>query len=79
MGNIYLGGTGKTPMIIYFSKLFSKWNRTHTIVSRGYGRAGRSTVVVNNGKKTCVDVNQSGDEPQMLSQILKNIRIIKIM
>ena len=76
IGNITVGGTGKTPMIIYFSQLFSKWKINHTIISRGYKRASTGVVVVNDGEKRCIDVALSGDEPQMLSQILKNIPII---
>ena len=76
IGNITVGGTGKTPMIIYFSKLFSKWKINHAIISRGYKRTSWGDVVVNDGQKTCVDVAQSGDEPQMLSHALKNIPIV---
>lgn len=37
IGNITTGGTGKTPMVIWVSKLLAGQNVSHGIVSRGYG------------------------------------------
>ena len=46
IGNITVGGTGKTPMVIYFSQLLTKQNIKHAIVSRGYKKTAWGTTVV---------------------------------
>ena len=56
VGNIYLGGTGKTPLVIYIAKILLKKNITPGIISRGYKRKSKGMVVVHNGKKILVDV-----------------------
>jgi len=38
VGNITVGGTGKTPMVEYLAKEFVKQNKKVVILSRGYGR-----------------------------------------
>ena len=76
VGNITVGGTGKSPMVIYLSKLLEKLNISHSVVSRGYGRKSKNMIVVNDGVETCAKINDSGDEAQVLSQKLKNVPIV---
>lgn len=77
IGNITVGGTGKTPMIIYLSQLLTKQNKKHAIVSRGYKKSSRGTVIIQNyNKQIVVDPLVGGDEPVMLAYKLKNIPII---
>ena len=65
VGNITVGGTGKTPFLIYLCQYLKKLGYTPGIISRGYG--GQSKVyplcVTNE-----VTVNQVGDEPFMIAQ-----------
>ena len=76
IGNISIGGTGKTPMIETISKELTKNNISHCIVSKGYKKKIKGTVVVSNQKQIISSIEQSGDEPFMLAHSLKNIPII---
>ena len=52
VGNLVMGGTGKTPMVVWLASLFSKEGYRVGIVSRGYGgvESGRGVVVSDGGK-----------------------------
>ena len=76
IGNISIGGTGKTPMIETISKELTKNNISHCIVSRGYKKKIKGTVIVSNQQEIISSIKQSGDEPFMLAHSLKNIPII---
>tara|TARA_B100001996_G_scaffold28777_1_gene22018 strand:+ start:392 stop:1411 length:1020 start_codon:yes stop_codon:yes gene_type:complete len=76
IGNISIGGTGKTPMIETISKELTKNNISHCIVSRGYKKKIKGTVIVSNQQEIISSIEQSGDEPFMLAHSLKNIPII---
>ena len=76
IGNISIGGTGKTPMIETISKELTKNNISHCIVSKGYKKKIKGTVVVSNQKQIISSIEQSGDEPFMLAHSLNNIPII---
>ena len=68
VGNITVGGTGKTPTVLYLANAFIASGKRVAIISRGYGRSSRGTVIVSDGRKILVPVNQSGDEPFLLAQ-----------
>ena len=76
VGNISIGGTGKTPMVIYLSKLLKKHGINVGIISRGYGRKSNGIIIVHNEKKLLVDAKIGGDEPYLIGQELKNTPII---
>ena len=77
IGNISLGGTGKTPHVIEIAKFLRKSGYTPAIVSRGYGgKAGKGPVIVTDGKKVLTDVSICGDEPYMMAKTLKGIPIL---
>jgi tetraacyldisaccharide 4'-kinase len=65
IGNIAIGGTGKTPLITYLAKRAGELGLRVGIVSRGYG--GQSdTYPLNVTAET--PVSQSGDEPKLLTR-----------
>tara|TARA_Y100000996_G_scaffold302699_1_gene240068 strand:- start:329 stop:1378 length:1050 start_codon:yes stop_codon:yes gene_type:complete len=77
IGNITVGGTGKTPMIIYLSQLLTKQNKKHVVVSRGYKKSSWGTIIIQDyNKQFVIDPLVGGDEPVMLAYKLKNIPII---
>jgi len=77
VGNISIGGTGKTPFVQYLSKLLIHHNIKPVIISRGYKKKGRGTCVVHNGtKKLNVSPSICGDEPFMLACVLNNVPIV---
>ena len=74
VGNISLGGTGKTPAIIFFANYLIKNGKKIGIVSRGYGRKNKDTKVLINADNNS-KVEDYGDEPIFLSSRLKNIPV----
>lgn len=70
VGNLTVGGSGKTPLVIALTERLLGLGRRPAIVSRGYGRRGRGTVVVNDGRGTRLPVSEVGDEPAMLADRL---------
>lgn len=77
VGNITVGGTGKTPMAIYLAREIKQAGRRVAIVSRGYkGGAERRGGVVANGTTICMDPLTAGDEPYMMACRLEGIPVI---
>ena len=62
VGNITVGGSGKTPMVIYLTNLLKKENRKVGVLSRGYGRKSSGYVLVADNKSILTTVDQCGDE-----------------
>ncbi len=77
IGNITVGGTGKTPMTIYLAELIKDFGLGVAVVSRGYkGKAEKTGGIVSNGKELCMDAADAGDEPCMIAARLKGIPVI---
>lgn len=72
VGNLMVGGSGKTPFVI---ALASKFEGV-TIISRGYGRLSRGLVEVSRSGEILVEVEESGDEPMLMAQSLPNCSVI---
>ena len=62
VGNLTIGGSGKTPFTIYITSLLKKMNRKVAVLSRGYGRKTKGYHLVSDGKKVLVGVEEGGDE-----------------
>lgn len=62
VGNISVGGSGKTPVTIYLTTLLKLAGIKVGVLSRGYGRKSRGYVLVSDGKKFMTTVEHSGDE-----------------
>jgi tetraacyldisaccharide 4'-kinase len=62
IGNISIGGSGKTPVTIYLTNLLKRNNRKVGVVSRGYGRKSRGYILVSDGEKFLTSVEKAGDE-----------------
>ena len=77
VGNIAVGGTGKTPAVIAVAKRLEKQNLHVAILLRGYKRESREKVtIVSDGKKVCASLKESGDEAYMMAKHLSGIPII---
>ncbi len=77
VGNITLGGTGKTPTVEYIAELLKDEGKEVVILSRGYGgEMERKLGVVSDGNRLLLSLAQAGDEPYMLAQRLKGIPIL---
>ena len=70
VGNLSMGGTGKTPVAAAIAQYLVDAGERPAILSRGYGRADQSdgVVVVSDGTTIKESIERSGDEPLMLAR-----------
>ena len=64
VGNIYVGGTGKTPLVLWLARFLRERGRRPGIVSRGYGGSAAHPSEVRGD----TDPALSGDEPLLLAR-----------
>ncbi len=77
VGNITVGGTGKTPMTIYIAELARDLGYRTAILSRGYrGGAESSGGIVSDGKNLLMPPAMAGDEPFMMARRLTGIPVL---
>jgi len=76
VGNIAVGGTGKTPLVTVLAERFRSRRKRVVIISRGYKRKGKGVVVVSDGRRILVDRARSGDEPYLFGQKLTDVPVI---
>ena len=72
VGNLLVGGSGKTPFVI---ALASRYEGV-AIISRGYGRESQGLIQVSAKGKILTTVKQSGDEPMLIAKSLPNASVI---
>lgn len=68
IGNLSVGGTGKTPVVDFLIRYCLSLNKRVAVVSRGYGGKGTTLRVVCAGQGPVLDVAQAGDEPWLLAK-----------
>jgi tetraacyldisaccharide 4'-kinase len=77
VGNLTLGGTGKTPVVIMIAEILRDQGRKPAVLSRGYGGDTKDKVnVVCDGQKILLSADVAGDEPVMIARRLKNIPVL---
>ncbi len=78
VGNLTVGGTGKTILVIYLAKLLQKKNKKVAILTRGYGKMKKGAFLVTDGKSNPnkFTAYHCGDEPFLMSQTLKGVPIM---
>ena len=91
IGNLTVGGTGKTPIVEKFAKALRAGGRRVAILSRGYksvaptrrtfwqkirGTDPNPPRVVSDGNRLLLDSLTAGDEPYMLAQNLQDVAVI---
>ena len=76
VGNLTVGGTGKTPFVAYLAGVLKQAGYQPVVLSRGSrGKAEHSTLVVSDGRKVLCDPASSGDEPFLLAGQLPGVRV----
>lgn len=76
VGNMTAGGSGKTPLVIEIGKILLRNGKTVAIVSRGYGRQTKGSVVVSDGASLQCDARCGGDEPVQIAETLRQCIVI---
>ncbi|MFO7971237.1 MAG: tetraacyldisaccharide 4'-kinase [Desulfobacterales bacterium] len=77
IGNLTVGGSGKTPMAIFIAELIQGLGYTVAIISRGYkGQSEKIGGVVCDGRVICMGPDTAGDEPFMVARRLKTVPVV---
>ena len=76
VGNITVGGTGKTPTVIAIANFLQQQKISVAVLSRGYGRKSTGTQLVTDGKTRPINWKKAGDEPALMTKHLSNIPIV---
>ena len=76
VGNITVGGTGKTPLVMALAKGMMDRGISVAILSRGYKRTKTSGPVVSDGKDIFLSPEESGDEPFLMAQACKGVPVL---
>ena len=78
IGNITVGGTGKTPLVIYIAHLLAEKGENVCVISRGYKRENeKERILVSNKDKVLSNVKKAGDEPfEMAKKLLGKAIVI---
>src|SRR5262245_9782460 len=76
IGNLTVGGTGKTPCVAFIAGLLCDACHDVAILSRGYKRESEGRIEVSNGKEILSGPRESGDEPYLLAQSCPGVRVV---
>jgi tetraacyldisaccharide 4'-kinase len=76
IGNLAVGGAGKTPAAIAVAQRLLARGRAVAVLSRGYGAARRDARVVSDGARVLLDAADGGDEPVLLARRLPEVRVL---
>jgi len=68
VGNVTVGGTGKTPLTLWLASALHARGRRVAIVTRGYGRRSRGVVTVGDGGRALLSARDGGDEAVLLAR-----------
>jgi len=92
VGNLTVGGTGKTPIVEQFARSLTQAGRRVAILSRGYKSTPKPLArrwwdkwvkrvkapprIVSDGKSLLLDSARAGDEPYMLASNLRDVVVL---
>lgn len=76
VGNLTVGGTGKTPCVAFIATTLRDAGHRTAILSRGYKRQTKGLVEVSNDTKILCSAAESGDEPFLLARNCPGVRVV---
>lgn len=77
VGNITVGGTGKTPAVIAIAQEALKRGKSPVILTRGYKGKAKDPCFVSKGSGPLLSVNEAGDEPFLMAELVPGVPIVK--
>jgi len=77
IGNITVGGTGKTPAAIAVAEEAVSRGLFPIILTRGYKGAAKGPCFVTKGKGPLLSFGEAGDEPFLMAERLKGVPVVK--
>ncbi|HYP29351.1 MAG TPA: tetraacyldisaccharide 4'-kinase [Blastocatellia bacterium] len=84
VGNITVGGTGKTPLVEYIARYLKEEGHSVAVLTRGYGRKSEGRRLLNSGAAggqgapaaPAPSYEEFGDEPVMLARAVPGVPVI---
>jgi tetraacyldisaccharide 4'-kinase len=76
VGNLTLGGSGKTPTVELVVRTLQELGAVPAVVSRGYGRVTRGVHVVADREGVRAGARTGGDEPLLLAERLPGVAVV---
>ena len=76
VGNLSLGGTGKTPFVIGLIEALEESFKHIVVLSRGYGRNSKGAHVVSLKGNLLVSTDIAGDEPYLIAKRFSSITVV---
>lgn len=77
VGNITVGGTGKTPVTAWIARYLLEQGRRVAVLSRGYGGSLEGQeAIVSDGQKVLLTPDQCGDEPYLLASTIPGLMVV---
>ncbi len=77
IGNITVGGTGKTPAAIAVAEEAKKRGFLPVILTRGYKGTAKGPCFVSRGEEPLLSAARAGDEPYLMAERLRGVPIVK--
>ena len=77
VGNLTVGGTGKTPTVILLANLLKERGRRPAVLSRGYGGRAKAAVnIVSDGNCLLMGWREAGDEPVLIARLAPGVPVL---
>ena len=77
VGNLTMGGTGKTPLVICLARTLKNHGYSPAVISRGYQGASKAAVnIVSDGERIKMSAEEAGDEPVLMANRLPSVVVL---
>jgi tetraacyldisaccharide 4'-kinase len=76
VGNVTVGGSGKTPLVEVIVRALAEMGVRPAVISRGYGRRSRGVRIVADGGGIRLGARDGGDEPVLLAERLPGVPVV---